>query len=646
MKINQPRIQILAALAALGVAVCANVALAADDIIVGPTGSQTGTSGTSPTYEWQNMWGPAFVSITWDTANPPPSGDTLGSIYLQGDWTGDSGGMDDYNIGAPGNWWGGATFDASQYASIELDFKYDTTSTMTPTNNAHVQIGFDQGYNNYSLINYPNNGSSTIFDGSWHHLSIPIPSDISAPTCHSVSFYQWNPAGTSGTMNFWVANVVIKARVVPIAPPTVKSPLTPAITGLNCTATDPSGQYDRYNVLTAPPSGFTFLGQPSVTYAWTNKTWPSIGTANSWQQQFFIVSGTPGQYDSAVDWNMANVLWFTVQQATNGTGYINFRCKTNNPGGNGMLFNTTPPTYSGGASDWPVEPLVFFPATTPLGAWSVTIAGTTVTLTTPDGTSTNYMLDPAWAALFAEPVTLCLGDQPNNPNGYGQNEVISGFGVTGNVTPFSDNFTTDTQLNTNYWRVLASDPNGVNQVPPGSYAWMTWNLPDTGFSPQTAATVTGDAFSWYDIIGTTIINNGNRSVLVPQSALQGVNQNYFRLIKRSFTQLQVLLPGETSAPNTLSGKTGTPTAQNTTDPVNVTVNACDTTWHVVSGVTDTIQLATPTDGVSIIPGAGPLANGTATFQLYFGTTGSQTVTATDTTTNTIPVATSASVTVN
>ncbi len=306
-------------------------------------------------------------------------------------------------------------------------------------------------------------------------------------------------------MNFWVANVVVKARIVPVGPPTVAPPLGKAITGFNMTATANANnsQYDRYNILTAVPTGYSYVGQTSVTYAWTNKTWPSIATANGWQEQLFLVSGAsasgapngnPGQYDQAVDWNMANVLWFTIQQASDGTAYLNFRCKTNLPNGNAMFNNTNTPTFTGGTNDWPVEPLAFFTASSPLGAWSVTIAGTTVTITTPDNTTTNFTMDATTAALFADPMTVCLGSQPNNANGYGQTAVISGFGVTGNSTPFSDNFETDTELNTNYWKSPRHDPNGVNLVPPGSAFWMRWNLPDTGYSPQTAANLTGIRF--------------------------------------------------------------------------------------------------------------------------------------------------------
>ena len=43
----------------------------------------------------------------------------------------------------------------------------------------------------------------------------------------------------------------------------------------------------------------------------------------------------------------------------------------------------------------------------------------------------------------------------------------------------------------------------------------------------------------------------------------------------AFAQLQVLLPGETAAPGTPTGKTGSPTAQTAGTGYTVTVNAVD-----------------------------------------------------------------------
>jgi hypothetical protein len=50
----------------------------------------------------------------------------------------------------------------------------------------------------------------------------------------------------------------------------------------------------------------------------------------------------------------------------------------------------------------------------------------------------------------------------------------------------------------------------------------------------------------------------------------------------AFAKLQILVPGETAAPGTPTGKTGTPTAQTAGSAFTVTVNAVDTNWNVVA----------------------------------------------------------------
>jgi hypothetical protein len=81
---------------------------------------------------------------------------------------------------------------------------------------------------------------------------------------------------------------------------------------------------------------------------------------------------------------------------------------------------------------------------------------------------------------------------------------------------------------------------------------------------------------------------------------------------------------------------------------NVTVNAVDSTFHIINGVTDTITL-TSSDGQAFLPNPTAMANGTVGFTgnngVVFQSEGPQTVTATDETTATIPSATSSSVTV-
>jgi hypothetical protein len=138
---------------------------------------------------------------------------------------------------------------------------------------------------------------------------------------------------------------------------------------------------------------------------------------------------------------------------------------------------------------------------------------------------------------------------------------------------------------------------------------------------------------------------GKRAQLVSGNELPGANIGYFRLLKRVFSQLQVLLPGETNAPNTLTGKTGTPDptlSASTNTLVNVTINAVDATWHIVKVSGDNIHLTT-TASTAITPNDAALASGTLQQIVdYTSNQGTWTITATDTTNTNIPPASSSS----
>ena len=115
--------------------------------------------------------------------------------------------------------------------------------------------------------------------------------------------------------------------------------------------------------------------------------------------------------------------------------------------------------------------------------------------------------------------------------------------------------------------------------------------------------------------------------LVSQTGMSNVG--FFRLIKRPFSQLQVLMPGETAAANTPTGKTGTPNIQAVGLPFTVTVNAVDADWNVVPS-TDTVDI-TSSDSTASLPADAALVNGTRSFTVFFGQPGTWTVTATDVT---------------
>lgn len=95
----------------------------------------------------------------------------------------------------------------------------------------------------------------------------------------------------------------------------------------------------------------------------------------------------------------------------------------------------------------------------------------------------------------------------------------------------------------------------------------------------------------------------------------------------AFSKMQVLVPGETAAPGTVTGKTGTPSAQNLGTAFLVTVNAVDANWNLVSS-TNTIGI-TSSDGAATLPSNAALVAGTKTYSITLNTSGSATVTATN-----------------
>jgi predicted RNA-binding protein with TRAM domain len=111
----------------------------------------------------------------------------------------------------------------------------------------------------------------------------------------------------------------------------------------------------------------------------------------------------------------------------------------------------------------------------------------------------------------------------------------------------------------------------------------------------------------------------------------------------AYTQLQVLLPGESVAPGTATGKTGTPTAQTVGIPFTVMVRACDASWNTDPTVTNVVAL-TSTDASASLPSQTALASGEIELTVTFNAAGSFTVSATDESDPTVPEATSANAT--
>jgi hypothetical protein len=118
--------------------------------------------------------------------------------------------------------------------------------------------------------------------------------------------------------------------------------------------------------------------------------------------------------------------------------------------------------------------------------------------------------------------------------------------------------------------------------------------------------------------------------LVPSANLSS-KQSFFRMFTPQFTKLQVLMPGETADPGSVTGKTGTPDQQAAGNPFNVIVNAVDANWNPAPYNSNHTIHITSSDTTATLPINADMSGGTATFSVTFGTNGTFTVTASDVT---------------
>src|SRR5439155_1534964 len=128
-------------------------------------------------------------------------------------------------------------------------------------------------------------------------------------------------------------------------------------------------------------------------------------------------------------------------------------------------------------------------------------------------------------------------------------------------------------------------------------------------------------------------------------ALQNSTTPSLQVLAAAFSKLQILAPGETAAPGSPRGKTGTPSAQTAGNACSVTVNAVDANWNVVTNVSDTIGV-TSSDSNAALPAGTALVNGTKALSVTFKTAGNSSLTASNLTDNSKTASVSPAITVN
>ncbi|HEY4414313.1 MAG TPA: hypothetical protein VGO57_01370 [Verrucomicrobiae bacterium] len=637
-----------------------------------------------------NEWGTG--TQLWDGSNGNPPG----ALLVTAGFSNSSDTPCTTYICLNGNpWYVGTAINFSQYKSIEFDIKWDTTSDisvsqfndvstipLTATNSSGQTIlnsvlnagsigglevdlcGGSGGQMAPTIIT--TNIPATAANG-WVHMSIPINAAMSGlDGCSGIVFHKWlsqysNQIANDFQGRFWIDNVMLQGTAGPPPPPTV-TPLTKANQGLNLFAsTEGNAFYDRQSVRVVGNTGKSWVGHATagnpVTYSFTIKNFPQDPATYGCEAYLFL-NPNPNFNDNAPDWNETNcVVAFIQQGATNAV--MHFQYKVNEGNNNQMYssggnYTNVPGSWDGVTANYLETGDLGSVSTagSAVGTWTLKFTSdTNVTLIAPDNTTSSFIIPPYNAPYFAETTgfNVYLGMQANNSATINKAVVYSSFTISGTATPFSANFMTNTILDTNAWdSSVSTGPRGVLIVPASAAYWASWSLPSAGYSLQAGGSLnnlsTWTSPSMYSLIGMQGIN----AQLVDSSELPAGNAGFFNLIQRTFTQLQILLPGETNAPGTATGKVGTPLPQSTSGFTVVTVNAVDASYHIINGVIDQIELST-TDSQAFLPSAMSMVNGTAVFSdsngVLFQSTGSQTITATDISNSGIAPVTSSPVTV-
>jgi autotransporter-associated beta strand protein len=339
-----------------------------------------------------------------------------------------------------------------------------------------------------------------------------------------------------------------------------------------------------------------------------------------------------------------------IQAALGGPGILNTGNLGLNSGGGGATVNVTlnGTTAGTGYSQINVTGTVNLTGATlsaSLGGGFTPTAGQTFNIINNDG---NDAVTGTFAGL-AEGASLTIG---------GRNFTISYAGGTGNDvvltsiagTPTKVAFTTQPAGATGSV-AFGTQPVATIQDVDGntvtsSSAAVTLAIGTNPASGTLSGTATVNAVNGVATLSGLSIDQLGTGYTLTASAtgVTGATSNSFNVVAGAFAKLQILMPGETAAPGTASGKTGTPNAQTAGSAFNVTVNAVDANWNVVSS-TDTVAI-TSSDTNAVLPANAALVAGTATFSVNLKTAGTKTVTASDVTNGAITANTSANTTVN
>jgi hypothetical protein len=455
-----------------------------------PAGATVGTntysySGGAIGAVWTNWFGTAWLyppGNTWD-ANADANGNpNSGSMLITAGF--DTIGDDQFAVFDNFN---GITppLNGLALTSFQCDLRFDGGSPVTTNGGVGVYGHLEIGTRTPDYLSRDFFGSVEVQAGNtnWVHVSMPInaATDTNLLSINDVVFHMYGPWYTatplSGTTKLWVDNIkfVGPAGYTTPPPPTL-SKLQPVVPALRIFAGSTSQTYDRQNIATISQNAGWYNSSPG-TYSITFTNFPSP-TFQGFEFHVFLVpvNSLPSSYNgnpygnTFVDWDTPVVAALRI--AGNTSNYMaNFSYKTNVAGGNPNIL------------------LASIPSSKAVGTWTLAFTGnTSVTLTTPDLTSTNFALTDA--AYFANPLIGYFGIQPNSTAGEGQYVDITEIKV--GPAAIDDVFSTDSIMDSATWTnsVVYTNSVWLAGTGTGGKYWLSWSTPDVGYGLQEGTNLT------------------------------------------------------------------------------------------------------------------------------------------------------------
>lgn len=411
----------------------------------------------------------------------------------------------DTGISPWGLWWGGGDINSGN-----VTFSWDSTTPdaggRCANDSLKVSVPFTGAANEQASIRglFPAAVNGTKYNG----VAFDIKVDPSSGPVTSGGNY-----GTFDAIGFAWNQVQVGSYTIPLTATNwthVVLPFSPSLANLNGI------------------QGFWFKMWSGTAHTNTLTFWLDNvqlqAVAQNFQAHMYLVPGPYSGTGSSPDWNETNCIFLQIQMAANGNAAGVFRYKTNFPNSNGgtnvvsVTTNENCVAVTNVANYFSACQLANITNGPVLGTWSLTFDNNTNVLLSGPGGSTNFTIPPeVLSAMFANSdgtMLVYYGVDPNGTNTIGQKAVFTRAVVT-NMNfgvPIDDRFSGDS-LDTLTWAISASDPGGVFVVPMGSKGWLTWTLPDAGFSLQASSDLM-DRNSWAAPAFYTFINNNVRQALM------------------------------------------------------------------------------------------------------------------------------------